>query len=101
MTTDIDRLVVENDDKAQQFRLNIDGQVALIQYALSNGTILFTHTEVPPALEGKGLAARLAKTALEYARDHKLAVVPRCQYVASYIRKHPEFAPLVKPDTRP
>jgi predicted GNAT family acetyltransferase len=100
MSTDLDGLVVRNDEKAQQFRLEVDGQVALIQYARSNGTILFSHTEVPPALEGKGLAAKLARTALEYARDHKLAVVPRCQYVASYIRKHPEFEPLVKKDAR-
>ena len=96
MTTDIDGLAVQNDEKAQEFRLDIEGQTALLQYTRSNGTIVFTHTEVPQALEGKGLAARLARTALEYARDHKLAVVPRCQYVASYIRKHPEFAPLVK-----
>ena len=100
MSTDIDGLVVENDEKAQQFRLHIEGQVALIEYSRSDGTIIFSHTEVPPALEGRGIAARLAKAALEYARDQKLAVVPRCQYVASYIRKHPEFQPLVKSETR-
>lgn len=100
MSGDIDGLVVENDEKAQQFRLRVDGQVALIEYSRSNGTIIFKHTEVPPALEGKGLAGKLARAALEYARDHKLAVVPRCQYVASYIRKHPEFQPLVKAEER-
>ena len=101
MSSDIDRLVVENDEKAQQFRLDIDGQVARIEYARTSDTIIFKHTEVPPPLEGKGIAGKLARTALEYARDQKLAVVPRCQYVASYIRKHPEFQPLVKPDARP
>lgn len=90
-------LVVENDEKAQQFRLRLDGQVARIEYSRTDDTIVFKHTEVPPALEGKGIAGKLAQAALEYARDHKLAVVPRCQYVASYIRKHPEFQPLVKP----
>jgi uncharacterized protein len=97
VTSDTEGLVVENDEEAQQFRLRVDGQVARIEYSRENGTIIFSHTEVPPALEGKGIAARLAKAALEYARDHKLAVAPRCQYVAAYIRKHPEFQPLVKP----
>ena len=100
MSSDIDGLAVQNDEKAHQFRLDIDGKVAVIEYSRSDGTIIFTHTEVPPSLEGKGIAAKLARTALEYARDQKLAVVPRCQYVASYIRKHPEFQPLVKTDTR-
>ena len=100
MSSDFDGLVVENDEKAQQFRLRIDGQVAVIEYSRSNGTIVFSHTEVPPALEGKGIAGKLAKAALEYARDQKLAVVPRCQYVASYIRKHPEFQSLVRTEER-
>jgi predicted GNAT family acetyltransferase len=100
MSSDIEGLPVHNDEKAHQFRIEVDGQVALIEYSRADGTIVFSHTEVPPSLEGRGIAARLARTALEYARDQKLAVVPRCQYVAAYIRKHPEFQPLVKTDTR-
>jgi len=100
VSSDIDGLVVENDEKAQQFRIRLGSQVALIEYSRSSDTIVFKHTEVPPELEGKGIAGKLARTALEYARDQKLSVVPRCQYVASYIRKHPEFQPLVKPDAR-
>jgi uncharacterized protein len=96
VSTDIDALVVENDEKAQQFRLLVEGQVAVIEYSRSEGTITFTHTEVPSALEGKGIAGKMAKAALEYARDHDLAVAPRCQFVASYIRRHPEFEALVK-----
>ena len=97
MSGEIDGLVVENDEKAHQFRIRLGGQVALIEYSRSDDTIVFKHTEVPKELEGKGIAGKLAQAALEYARDQKLAVVPRCQYVASYIRKHPEFQPLVKP----
>ncbi len=62
--------------------------------------IVFTHTEVPEALEGHGIAAKLAHTALEHARAQRLTVVPLCPFVASYIRRHAEYQGLVHPDYR-
>jgi len=95
---DVDGLVVENNEKARQFQLRVEGHLALIQYVYSDGSIVFVHTEVPPALEGRGIAGKLARAALEYAREHKLSVVPRCPFVAAYIRKHPEYQSLVRAD---
>jgi hypothetical protein len=95
---DDDALVVENNEKARQFQLRVEGHLALIRYVYSNGSIVFVHTEVPPALEGRGIAGKLARAALEYAREHKLSVVPRCPFVAAYIRKHPEYQSLVRAD---
>ena len=95
---DVDALVVENNEKGRQFQVRVEGHLALIQYAYSNGSIVFVHTEVPPALEGRGIAGKLARAALEYAREHKLSVIPRCPFVAAYIRKHPEYQSLVRAD---
>lgn len=98
MGKDDDAPVVENNEKARQFQLRTEGHLALIQYVYSNGSIVFVHTEVPPALEGRGIAGKLARAALEYAREHKLSVIPRCPFVAAYIRKHPEYQSLVRAD---
>jgi hypothetical protein len=49
-------------------------------------------------LEGKGLAAKLTRTALDFARAHRLRVVPLCPYVSAYIRRHSEVQDLVSPD---
>jgi predicted GNAT family acetyltransferase len=95
---DVDALVVENNEKARQFQVRVEGHLALIRYAYANGSIIFVHTEVPPALEGRGIAGKLARGALEYAREHKLSVIPRCPFVAAYIRKHPEYQSLVRAD---
>lgn len=56
---------------------------------------MFTHTDVDDAYSGQGLAARLARTALDTARDRRLRVTPLCPYIAGYIRKHPEYVDLV------
>ncbi|MEP7028866.1 MAG: GNAT family N-acetyltransferase, partial [Candidatus Eisenbacteria bacterium] len=52
--------------------------------------------EVPEALAGRGVANALARHALEAARARGLHVVPLCPFVASYIRRHDEYADLIR-----
>lgn len=88
--------VVDN-SAAGRFEARVDGQLAYTAYHRSPGTITFTHTEVPPALEGHGIGAALARAALEHARAEGLRVVPLCPFIAAYIRRHPEYQSLVRP----
>jgi predicted GNAT family acetyltransferase len=60
------------------------------------GTMVFTHTEVPPALEGHGIGGELAHAALEFARSQDWKVIAQCPFVADYIRRHQEYADLVR-----
>lgn len=91
----MNKVDVVNNEAAQRFEVTIDGQVAVSEYRLSNGQIIFTHTEVPEALEGQGIAGQLVKVGLEHARENGLRVVPMCPFVTSYIRRHPEYQSLV------
>jgi predicted GNAT family acetyltransferase len=86
---------VTNNEEAQQFEARVDGQRALLTYRRFPGRIVLNHTEVPQPLEGKGLAAKLARTALDFARANHLRVVPLCRYVSMFIRKHAEYHDLV------
>lgn len=96
-TADPDLLVTNNRDE-HRYEVKIDEQLAVLTYKLQLGRIVFLHTGVPPALEGRGIANQLASFALEYARAQHLTVVPLCPSVASYIRRHQEYLPLL-PDT--
>ncbi len=90
-------------DKAEQqrgtqsrFELEEDGETAYLSFEVdSTGWMTLWHTEVPEALRGRGLAGTLAKTALEYAREHQLKVDVVCPSVAGYVAKHPEFQGLL------
>lgn len=86
---------IQHDEEQRQFFIMIDQQKAFVEYIQPGKRIIFTHTEVPPPLEGQGIASRLAKHALEYAKAQSFKVMPLCPYVAAYIRKHPEYKPLV------
>lgn len=87
---------VRNNEAESQFETVIDGHTALCAYRLEPGAIVFTHTEVPQALEGRGIASAIVTQALEHARREKLAVVPHCAYVVKFIQRHPEYQDLVR-----
>ncbi len=98
MDLNLDSITVTNNVEAQRFEAQVDGLRALLTYRRFPDRIIFNHSEVPPPLEGQGLAARLARTALDFARANHLRVVPLCPYVAAFIRRHAEYHDLVSAD---
>jgi predicted GNAT family acetyltransferase len=87
--------VVQDNAQRRRFEIHQDGHVAFAEYHLEPGVITFTHTLVPPELEGRGLASALAVAALGSARERGLKVVPRCEFFAAYISRHPEVQDLL------
>ena len=94
--TPSDELAIEHDRAAREFRAVLSGQTAVLNYELSPGVMDITHTGVPEVFRRRGIAARLPKTALEWARAEGLAVIPSCPYVKVYIRRNPEYQELVR-----
>ena len=78
-----------------RFEIERDGEVAYLEYSVSDGILELIHTEVPEKLRGTGLAATLAETGLQYARDNKLKVDVICPLVLDYVSKHPEYSDLI------
>ena len=90
----------DNPDR-HRFELDLgNGAMAIAQYNLLRGKIVFTHTEVPPAHEGQGLGSALILYALASARKRGLRVIPICPFFAAYIKKHPEEQDLLDPAYR-
>jgi glutamyl-Q tRNA(Asp) synthetase len=87
---------VRNNVEKSRFETTVDGHTAYAAYDLEDPSrIVFTHTVVPDALAGKGIGGKLARFGLDHAREKGLKVVPQCPFVASFIRKHPEYQDLV------
>ena len=83
---------VNHDQASGQFSIEVDGLRALLDYTLTGSVMNITHTLVPPAIGGRGLAAELMRAALSTARDHEWSVNPICSYAVAYMRKHPGTA---------
>lgn len=92
---EVETLVRDAPDRSR-FEITVDGKLAgFSEYRSRPGRIVFTHTEVGDAYQGRGLAAKLVRAALDRARRLGLEVTPLCPYVAEYIRRHPEYLDLV------
>jgi len=87
--------VVDNPAERRYEALVGDQPAGIVTYRLRPGQIVFLHTEVLPAFEGRGIGSRLAAGVLDDARSRGLSVVPRCPFIAAYIRRHPAYADLV------
>ncbi|UOE43756.1 GNAT family N-acetyltransferase [Agromyces larvae] len=84
--------IVRNDER-HRYELRVDGDRAgFAVFREEPGRIVFTHTVVLPAYEGRGLGGRLAKFALDDAVARGLEIVPECPFIAAYLRRHPEYA---------
>ncbi|UWF78571.1 N-acetyltransferase [Microbacterium sp. EF45047] len=83
-----DITVTRNDD-ASRYEIHHDGTLAgFAEFDRRPGEIRFTHTEVDPAFEGKGLAGRLVQDALADAVASRDTIVPYCPYVRRYLETH-------------
>jgi uncharacterized protein len=79
-----------------RFEVEVEGWLAVADYRIDGERIVFTHTFVPPELRGQGIAEKLVRAALEWARAERRRVVPACSYVAAFIRRTPELQDLVE-----
>ena len=75
---------------ASRFQATVDGLLCFADYALVDKVMRIHHTEVPRALEGRGIAGQIVRAALAYAEVNGLAVEPWCGYVRAYMKRHPE-----------
>jgi predicted GNAT family acetyltransferase len=89
--------VRDNPDK-QRFEIHIGDQIAIAEYRLVQGGIMFTHTEVPEALGGRGLGSALIRAGLKSARERGLKVLPVCPFFAKYMKQHTEEHDILHPD---
>ena len=80
---------------ARRFELAAGEAVAFVDYQRKDGWVELIHTEVPAALEGKGIGSALARGTLDLLRSEGAAVQPTCSFIARHIERHPEYEGMV------
>jgi predicted GNAT family acetyltransferase len=96
VSTPAERITVADRPDRERYELDLDGErVGRLSYRLADGMITHRHTEIDPAVGGRGLGSALARFALDDARARGLSVIPACPFVARFIVRHPEYEDLV------
>lgn len=89
--------IVRNDAR-HRYELKIGAEVVGIAvFREEPGRVVFTHTVVFPAYEGRGLGGKLAQAAIDDAVSRGLRIVPECPFISAWLGRHPEYAESVDP----
>ncbi|WP_426036775.1 GNAT family N-acetyltransferase [Brevundimonas sp. DC300-4] len=91
---------IRDNVEQHRYELPVGDQVAMVTYNLSEPNLMITETLVPQALEGQGIASRLAKHVIADATERGLLILPVCPFFSAYFQKHPELAQVVHPRYR-
>ena len=86
---------VRNNEQASRYEMQTEAGLAVLEYMRDGKRLALVHTEVPRAVESRGLGAQLVKAALDDAMAQGLRIVPMCAFVRAYIARHPEYVTLV------
>jgi predicted GNAT family acetyltransferase len=88
---------VSNNTELSRYEAHVDGRLAgFAEYHLRSSSIVFTHTEVDPEFEGRGIGSTIIRTSLDEIRAAGVYdVVPICPFYKGWIEKHPDYADLV------
>ncbi len=89
-------VVVTRADAAKRYEARVDGALAAVaDYIPTEELVAFTHTEVLPGFEGRGVAGTLVREALADVRRRHLAVLAVCPFVSGWIARHPDHQDLL------
>jgi hypothetical protein len=91
---------VRHDAEAQRYLLEIEGHTAFAEYRRVGEAVMFTHTEVPATLEGRGVGGALVAGAIDRVRHDGRQIIPLCPFVLAYMRRHPDTHDLLAPVAR-
>ena len=86
---------IEHLPAAGRFQTLVEGEACVADYLLQGGAMVITHTQVPPRLEGRGIAAALVQAVLDHASANGLKVSPLCSYARAYMQRHPQTLSLL------
>jgi predicted GNAT family acetyltransferase len=89
---------VRHNAAARRFEATVEGLLCVAEYTLVGDVMRIHHTEVPPTLANRGIAAQIVRAAFAYAEANGLKVEPWCSYVRNYMRRHPETLRLLPAD---
>jgi len=76
------------------FYVNNDEKIlAEMVYTMpSSDKMIIEHTEVSEELKGQNVGFQLVKTAVEFAREQNIKIIPLCPFANSVFKRKPEFA---------
>jgi len=89
------RLPIIHDIENQQYIININGEIAKVEYSLNDSIMSLTHSEVPYNLRGKGLGKVLVEKAFEKLNNEGHNAVAVCSYIKAIAKRSTKWNSII------
>ena len=84
-----------NNNFLRQFEVEIDGQLARIEYAEQERKIFLTKISIPKKIESSNFKYWFIKKVLDYVSEKNIKVVPTSPEIARFLRKNKNYKKLL------
>tara|TARA_B100000963_G_scaffold361964_1_gene401381 strand:- start:27922 stop:28215 length:294 start_codon:yes stop_codon:yes gene_type:complete len=84
-----------NNNFLRQFEVEIDGQLARIEYAEQERKIFLTKISIPKKIESSDFKDWFIKKVLDYVSEKNIKVVPTSPEIARFLRKNKNYKRLL------
>lgn len=89
-------VIVRENPREHRFERPIhDAAMAAAYYRLTEGRLVFIHTEVPSEFSGQGIATELARGTFDLLRESGRKATLVCPFMVHFYAAHPEYADVV------
>lgn len=84
-------------DKGGKFAADNDGkEIAEMTYKYRGSDIVIEHTFVEEAHRNEGLGGKLVKSAVDFARNESIKIIPQCPFAREEFKENPEYSDVLK-----
>jgi predicted GNAT family acetyltransferase len=90
MNMNSESLQIEHEETALHGEFRIGRHAIMTYHKDGNKHIVVNHTRVAQEARGQGLAGKLYRAMVDYARAHDLKVTPACSYVIRMLERFPD-----------
>jgi len=89
-------LNIEHDKENKRFTLDINGEIAKVDYTLKNDKMYLVHSEVPYHLRGKGFGKVLVEKTFEQLTKEGYKAVAVCSYIKAVARRSEKWSIIIE-----
>lgn len=90
------RLEIVHDKENMRFTLDINGEIAKVDYSLSGSKMYLTHSEVPYNLRGKGIGKVLVEKTFEQLTKEGYKAVAVCSYIRAVAKRSDHWKTIIQ-----
>lgn len=89
------RLPLIHDIDNQRFTLNINGEIAKMEYTLKDGQTFLVHSEMPYNLRGQGIGKVLVEKSFEQLTREKFQAIAVCSYDKAIAKRSEKWKSII------